>query len=60
LLHTRTPKVAAGSGAEAILEDTILWPGGEIAFKSRLEGCIVRSEKKASGIHRDIDIQETK
>jgi hypothetical protein len=40
----------------AILEDTILLPEAEIAFKSRLEGCIVRSEKKASGIHRDIDI----
>jgi mannose-1-phosphate guanylyltransferase len=47
-------------GAEAILEDTILWPGAEIASKSRLGGCIVRSEKKASGIHRNIDTQETK
>jgi NDP-sugar pyrophosphorylase family protein len=43
-------------GAEAILEDTILWPGAEIASKSHLEGCIVRSEKKASGSHRNIDI----
>jgi hypothetical protein len=32
-------------GAEAILEDTILWPGAEIASKSHLAGCIVRSEK---------------
>jgi mannose-1-phosphate guanylyltransferase len=43
-------------GAETILEDTILWPGAEIAFKSHLQGCIVRSQKKASGIHRDVDI----
>jgi mannose-1-phosphate guanylyltransferase len=43
-------------GAEAILEDTILWPGAEIASKSHLEGCIVRTEKKASGSHRDTDI----
>ncbi|PYJ79905.1 MAG: hypothetical protein DME69_02885 [Verrucomicrobia bacterium] len=43
-------------GAGAILEDTILWPGAEIAFKSYLQGCIVRSKKKASGIHRNIDI----
>jgi len=43
-------------GAEAILEDTILWPGAEIASKSHLEGCIVRTEKKASGSHRNTDI----
>jgi NDP-sugar pyrophosphorylase family protein len=43
-------------GAQAILEDTILWPGAQIASQSRLQGCIVRSEKKASGIHRNIDI----
>ena len=43
-------------GAEAILEDTILWPDAEIASKSQLHGCIVRSQKKVSGIHRNIDI----
>ncbi len=43
-------------GAAAILEDTILWPDAEIASQSRLEGCIVRSQKKASGIHHNIDI----
>jgi len=43
-------------GAEAILEDTILWPGAQIASKSHLRGCIVRANQKASGIHRDIDI----
>ena len=43
-------------GAEAIVEDTILWPEAEIASQSRLEACIVRSGKKVSGIHRNIDI----
>lgn len=43
-------------GAETILNDTILWPGAEIASQSRLEACIVRSRKKVTGIHRNIDI----
>ena len=43
-------------GAEAILEDTILWPDVEIASQTRLEACIVRTQKKVSGIHRNIDI----
>ena len=43
-------------GANTILEDTILWPDAEIASQSRLEACIVRSRKKVTGIHRDIDI----
>ena len=43
-------------GAGAILEDTILWPDAEIASQSQLEACIVRSRKKVTGIHRDIDI----
>ena len=43
-------------GAEAILEDTILWPDAEIASQSRLEACIVRSRKKVSANHRNIDI----
>jgi NDP-sugar pyrophosphorylase family protein len=43
-------------GADAILDDTILWPDAEIASQSRLEACIVRSRKKVTGIHRDIDI----
>jgi NDP-sugar pyrophosphorylase family protein len=43
-------------GAETVLEDTILWPNADIASQSRLEACIVRSRKKVSGIHRNIDI----
>jgi NDP-sugar pyrophosphorylase family protein len=43
-------------GAEAILRDTILWPDAEIASQSRLEACIVRSRKRVSGVHRNIDL----
>lgn len=43
-------------GTEAILEDTILWPGAQIASRSELVCCIVRGQQKVSGAHRDIDI----
>ena len=43
-------------GAGVLLEDTILWPDAQIASKSQLHGCIVRSQKKVSGIHRNSDI----
>jgi len=43
-------------GEDAILEDTILWPGAQIASRSELFGCIVRSRQKAEGVHRNIDI----
>jgi len=43
-------------GADAVLEDTILWPGAQIASKSQLRGCIVRSRKRVSGVHRNSDI----
>jgi len=33
-----------------------LWPGAQIASKSYLQGCIVRSQKQVSGVHRNIDI----
>jgi mannose-1-phosphate guanylyltransferase len=42
--------------ADAILENSILWPGAQIASRSQLYGCIVRSHKKVSGVHRNIDI----
>lgn len=42
--------------ADVILEDTILWPGAQIASKSELFGCIVRARKTATGTHRNIDI----
>jgi len=50
--------VGAGAaiGAGAILDDTIVWPGAQIASGSDLRNCIVRANQKAEGILRDIDI----
>jgi mannose-1-phosphate guanylyltransferase len=43
-------------GAGAVLEDTILWPGSQIASNAELFGCIVRARKIATGSHRNVDI----
>jgi NDP-sugar pyrophosphorylase family protein len=43
-------------GAGAILEDTIVWPGSQIASKAELFGCIVRARKTATGNYRNVDI----
>jgi mannose-1-phosphate guanylyltransferase len=43
-------------GADALLENSILWPGAEIVSRSRLRNCIVRSHRKAEGEQSDIDI----
>jgi NDP-sugar pyrophosphorylase family protein len=43
-------------GARARLEDTILWPGSQIASEGELVRCIVRSHKNVSGTHRETDI----
>jgi mannose-1-phosphate guanylyltransferase len=43
-------------GAAAVLEDTILWPNSQIASQSELHSCIVRSQKKVSGVHHNSDI----
>ncbi|MEY2482505.1 MAG: mannose-phosphate guanylyltransferase [Verrucomicrobiota bacterium] len=43
-------------GADAVLENTILWPGAQIASRSHLCNCIVRSHRKAQGELSDIDI----
>lgn len=40
----------------AVLEDTILWPGSQIASNAELIGCIVRARKSVTGSHRNIDI----
>jgi NDP-sugar pyrophosphorylase family protein len=42
--------------AGAILENTVVWPGAEIASRSHLRNCIVRSHRKAEGEHSDTDI----
>jgi NDP-sugar pyrophosphorylase family protein len=36
-------------GASAIVEDSILWPGAQIASHSRLNRCIVRTQRSAGG-----------
>ncbi|MGI9086283.1 MAG: sugar phosphate nucleotidyltransferase [Chthoniobacterales bacterium] len=43
-------------GAEAILENTVVWPGAEIAARSSLRNCIVRAHQKVEGTFVDIDI----
>jgi mannose-1-phosphate guanylyltransferase len=43
-------------GAGVALEDTILWPGAQIASNAELIRCIVRARKTATGSHRNIDI----
>jgi NDP-sugar pyrophosphorylase family protein len=42
--------------ADAVLENTILWPGAQITSRSQLRNCIVRSGRKAEGQHSDKDI----
>jgi mannose-1-phosphate guanylyltransferase len=42
--------------ADATLENTILWPGAQIASRSHLRNCIVRSDRKAEGEQHDCDI----
>lgn len=50
--------VGAGAyvGAGAVLEDTILWPGAEVAPGARLTRCVVRTGQRVSGgAHADVD-----
>ncbi len=50
--------IGAGSriGADCLIENTIVWPGAQIASKSELRNCIVRANRKAEGHLSDIDI----
>jgi mannose-1-phosphate guanylyltransferase len=43
-------------GADVSLENTILWPGAQIASRARLRNCIVRSDHVAEGELSDTDI----
>ena len=43
-------------GAGAVVENTILLPGAQIASRSHLRNCIVRSQRKAEGDLIDTDI----
>jgi len=40
-------------GAEAVISDSIIWPGAQIASCSRLERCIVRSQRRVEGVMTD-------
>lgn len=50
--------VGAGAtvGAGAQLDDTVVWPGAQIASRSRLRNCIVRSHSTAEGDCIDLDL----
>jgi mannose-1-phosphate guanylyltransferase len=43
-------------GAEATVDDTILWTGAQVASHSHLRNCIVRCHQKAEGTLNDVDI----
>ena len=43
-------------GAGAILENTILWKGAQMASRACLRNCIVRSHQQVQGTHSDTDI----
>ena len=43
-------------GRDAVIEDTILWPGAQVASGSQLRNCIVRAHQKAEGTLHDTDI----
>ena len=43
-------------GAGAIVENSILWPGAQIAPKSYLRNCIVRTGRSAAGGLSDADV----
>lgn len=40
-------------GAEAVIEDSILWPGAQIASCAQLKRCIVRTHRRAEGTLAD-------
>jgi len=43
-------------GADVVLDDTIVWPGAQIASRSRLRNCIVHSRQKVDGEFSDLDL----
>lgn len=43
-------------GADAVVTDSILWPGARVAAGARLSRCIVRTGETASGVLVDADI----
>ena len=53
LLGCTVVGAACRIGSEAVLEDTILFPGAQIASRSYLSRCIVRSHQAAEGVHKE-------
>ncbi len=43
-------------GEGAVLRNTVVWPGAQIASRSTLQSCIVRSRQAVAGSHTDEDI----
>ncbi len=43
-------------GADSVVENTIVWPGAQIASRSELRNCIVRANQTAAGHLSDVDI----
>ncbi len=46
----------AEAGAGAVLEDTLVWRGAQVAPAAQLQNCVVRMGSWAEGIWRDADI----
>lgn len=48
------PRCSVAAGA--IIENSILWPGAQVAADSHLRNCIVRCDRTAGGVMSDSDI----
>jgi NDP-sugar pyrophosphorylase family protein len=50
--------VGSGSriGADAVVENSVVWSGAQIASRRQVRNCIVRAGKKAEGILCDVDL----
>lgn len=50
--------IGAGAriGAGASVQDSVIWPGAQIASQSEVRNCIIRADQKAEGILRDVDL----
>ena len=47
---------ASSIGADAVVLNTVLWPGARIEDGAQLTNCIVYSTTPATGAHHDADI----
>lgn len=53
ILGTSSIGTNCAIGANAVINDSIIWPGAQIASGSRLERCIVRSQRQVEGVLTD-------